>query len=256
MRKHLLFGFISIITIFITSGFGQYSETVNFLNSSASEISKQPVLVELFTSASCAACPPAEALLTNLETGQPFDNAELITLEFHVDYGDGFGQKDIYASPLFTQRQQVYDRKFQTGKIYTPQMVVDGDIEFVGSNLSKAEKAVNNSIKNEKAEIKLSFENELLNVKISNIPAQDGSTIYLATAEDGLSTRGNKDLINVSTVRRLKGLGRIEANQKSFEMNTNFQIQEDWKRGNLKFVLFIQENKSRNILGVNQINIQ
>ncbi len=190
MRKYLLFGFISIITIFITSGFGQYSETVNFLNSSASEISKQPVLVELFTSASCAACPPAEALLTKLETGQPFDNAELITLEFHVDYRDGFGQKDVYASPLFTQRQQVYDRKFQTGKIYTPQMVVDGDIEFVGSNLDKAEKAVDKSVQNKKASIKLAFENERFSVKISNIPQQTGSTIYLATAEDGIKNSG------------------------------------------------------------------
>ncbi|MGI8542091.1 MAG: DUF1223 domain-containing protein, partial [Aridibacter sp.] len=163
---------------------------------------------------------------------------------------------DAYASPLFTQRKQVYDRKFQTGKIYTPQMVVDGDIEFVGSKFDRAEKAVDKSVQNRKADIKLSYENERLNIKISDIPDQDASTIYLAIAEDGISTRGSKDLSNVSVVRRLKGLGRIEANQKSFEMNTNFQIQEDWKRGNLKFVLFIQENKTRNILGVNQINIQ
>ncbi|MDQ3635702.1 MAG: DUF1223 domain-containing protein [Acidobacteriota bacterium] len=253
MRKHLLFAFISIITIFITSGFGQYSETVNFLNSSANKNLKKPVLVELFTSASCAACPPAEALLMKLETGQPFDNAELITLEFHVDYRDGFGQKDAYASPLFTQRQQVYDRKFQTGKIYTPQMVVDGDIEFVGSKFDRAERAVDKSVQNKKASIKLSYENERLSVKISDIPDQDASTIYLAITEDGISTRGNKDLSNVSVVRRLKGLGRIEANQKTFEMITNFPTDEDWKRENLKFVLFIQENKSRKILGVEQI---
>ncbi len=255
MRKHLFFAFIFITAIFITSSFGQFSETADFLNFSANKNtnSKKTVLVELFTSASCAACPPAEKMLAKLETEQPFENAELITLEFHVGYKDVFGQTDVYASPLFTQRQEVYDRKFRTGKIYTPQMVVDGDIEFAGGNLDKAEKAVKTSAGNAKAEIKLSFENERLNVEISNIPEQTGSTVYLAIAEDGLSTRGNKDLKNVSTVRRLNGLGRIEANQKSFTMAANFQIQPDWKKENIKLVVFIQENGSRKVLGVEQV---
>ncbi len=253
MKKYLFFAFIFITAIFITSGFGQYSETAYFLNSTNNKISKQTVLVELFTSASCAACPPAEAMLTKLEKEQPFENAELITLEFHVGYKDGFGQTDAYASPLFTQRQEVYDRKFRTGKIYTPQMVVDGDIEFAGSNLEKAEKAVKTSAKNEKADIKLSLENNRLQISISKIPEQTGSTIYLAIAEDGISTRGNKNLNNVSTVRRLNGLGKIEANQKTFKMDANFQIQEGWKKGNIKLVVFIQENSSRKVLGVEQI---
>jgi hypothetical protein len=218
---------------------------------------KKAVLVELFTSESCAACPPAEELLTKLEREQPFENAELITLEFHVDYRDGFGRKDIYASPLFTQRQRVYDRKFRTGKIYTPQMVVDGDIEFIGSKFDKAEKAVEKTIKIEKGDLNLTLKDNRLNIKISDLPEHESATVYLAIAEDGIITRNRTgaDATNASIVRRLNGLGRIEPNQNMFEMNTNFQIQEGWKKENIKLVVFIQENSSRKIYGVGRISL-
>ena len=224
-------------------------------------VQKTPVMVELFTSESCASCPPAEKMLAKLEREQPFAEAELITLAFHVDYRDGFGWKDKYASPLFTQRQKVYDRKFRTGYIYTPQMVVDGDIEFTGSNEKKAEKAVEKSLKNKKAEIGLSFDKDgKLNVKISKVPEHSDATIYLAVAEDGINTRvrggenSGKDLSHVSLVRSLNGLGRILSTQNSFEVEKNLYFEPDWKKENLRMVVFVQENGSRNILGVGRIS--
>lgn len=219
----------------------------------AKTVNRQPVLVELFTSVSCFSCPPAEKMLTELESGQPFENAELITLEFHVDYRDGFGRKDVYASPLFTQRQRVYDRKFRTGKIYTPQMVVDGTIEFPGSNFKKAKKAVKRTVKNKKANIDLAMENERLKVSISEIPEHQDATIYLAISEDGLKTRNSsKSVNNVSIVRRLIGMGRIMPGQNSIEIENSIQQEEGWKKENTKYIVFIQENSSRRIIGVSR----
>ncbi len=259
-RKILTFSLISLF-VFISaskdSGYVKAFEEPDKLTTNSVE--KKAVLVELFTSENCAACPPAEELLTKLEREQPFENAELITLEFHVDYKDGFGRKDVYASPLFTQRQKVYDRKFRTGKIYTPQMIVDGDIEFIGGKLDKAENAVGKTIKIDKADVNLSFNNaNRLNIKITNIPEHEDATVYLAIAEGSITTRKRKgeNTANASIVRRLSGLDRITPEQNSFEMDTNFQIQEGWKNENIKLVVFIQGNRSRNIYGVGMISLK
>lgn len=256
MRKLLFIAFICLTSVFVTNAFGQYSVVANE-NSDA----KPLVLLELFTSKSCFNCPPAERLLNQLESEQPFQQAELITLEYHVDHMDTFSRRDKYASPLFTQRQIIYERKFRTGKLFTPQMIVDGDIQFIGTKFDRAEKAVAKTLEKEKAEIKLSIKDERLHFSISDIPAQLGSTIYLAIAEDGITTRSTdeksgKYLSNVSLVRRLNGLGRIEANQKSIEMDTNFQIQADWKKENIKLILFIQDNVNRNIYAIGRIPLQ
>lgn len=254
MKRIILSIFINLFLIFNSSVDAQNS---NFVENSNNQ--KPTVLVELFTAQGCPSCPAAEKMLAELENQQPFGEAELITLAFHVDYWDGVGWKDEFASTLFTQRQRVYDRKFRTGKIYTPQMVVDGDIEFIGSKMDKAEKAVQRTVKNTKAKISLAIKDEKLKIKISDLPEHEDATVYLAYAENGINTRvksgqnAGKDLENVSLVRNLNGLGRIMPNENSFELETILQIQKDWKRENLKFVVFIQENSRRNVIGVNGI---
>ncbi|MGH9818725.1 MAG: DUF1223 domain-containing protein, partial [Pyrinomonadaceae bacterium] len=94
-------------------------------------LSKQPVLVELFTSEGCSSCPPADRGLTLLEKQQPVNNADAVTLEFHVDYWDGPSWKDAFSSAMFTHRQEDYTTALANGSNYTPQMVVDGRSEFV-----------------------------------------------------------------------------------------------------------------------------
>lgn len=226
-----------------------------------SAVKPKPVLVELFTSEGCSSCPPAERNLAYLQTEQPYPDAEIITLAFHVDYWDGLGWRDPFASPLFTQRQKVYDRKFRTGNIYTPQMVVDGDIEFVGSKLEKAEKAIGRSVLGPKAEISLENVKDKLSVRISGIPESDFATVYLAYAQDGLSSdveRGEnagKTLSHVSVVRALQGIGRVDPGQRNFEMEVAPGIEKVWDREKLKLVVFVQENHTRKVLGVAAISL-
>src|SRR6266404_6173799 len=101
-----------------------------------------PVVVELFTSEGCSSCPPADALLARLAE-EPLDgNVQLIALEEHVDYWNDLGWADPFSSRDWTSRQNVYSGALGNGNPYTPQMVVDGRVEFVGSNTQKARQAI------------------------------------------------------------------------------------------------------------------
>lgn len=97
----------------------------------------RPVLVELFTSQGCSSCPPADALL-----GELAKRPGVLALAWHVDYWDGLGWKDKFSSADATHRQYDYARRLGLDSVYTPQLVIDGTAEAVGSNASAAEAAI------------------------------------------------------------------------------------------------------------------
>src|SRR5205809_4045968 len=108
---------------------------------------RQAILIELFTSEGCSSCPPADALLERLDRTQPVAGSQIIVLSEHVDYWNHIGWADPYSSSAFSARQQQYARRFRTQGPYTPQMVVDGRIEFVGSDERRADSAIRSALK-------------------------------------------------------------------------------------------------------------
>jgi hypothetical protein len=86
-------------------------------------------VIELFTSQGCSSCPPADRLLATLAR-----DPKTVALSFAVDYWDYIGWKDIFASPIFTARQQAYARLSSDGRVYTPQVVIDGLKGEIGSD--------------------------------------------------------------------------------------------------------------------------
>src|SRR5437879_4914669 len=105
-----------------------------------------PVLVELFTAEGCSSCPPADTLLEKMIEQQPASGARIVALGEHVDYWDRLGWKDRFSSAALTARQQVYGARFGNESIYTPQMIVDGRAELVGSDGNAARRALETAL--------------------------------------------------------------------------------------------------------------
>ena len=108
------------------------------LLTTAGHAAEAPVVVELFTSQGCSSCPPADAFLTDLAHRR----ADVLALAFHVTYWDYLGWKDPYSLAAATVRQRAYARTLGDDGVYTPQMVVDGAVGFVGSSRSRGLDAI------------------------------------------------------------------------------------------------------------------
>jgi hypothetical protein len=96
-----------------------------------------PVVVELFTSQGCSACPPADAFHATLA-----ERPGIVALAFHVDYWDYLGWRDSFASPAFSKRQRAYAKAFGERMVYTPQMVINGRVGLVGSHVDEIDAAI------------------------------------------------------------------------------------------------------------------
>lgn len=223
---------------------------------------KAVVLLELFTSEGCPSCPPADANLAFLEREQPFADTEIVTLALHVDYWNSVNWKDAYSSPVFSRRQQIYSQALKTNQSYTPQMIVDGQWEFTGNNMAKAQRAILEAMKTQKATIAIApAGRDKISVKIADVPAHNNATVFLAVTEDrlGANRKGAKQTESgagrMSVVRHLGSLGMLAPAQDDLEIETVLPTERGWKRENLKLVVFVQDNNSRRILGATRQNL-
>jgi hypothetical protein len=140
----------------------------------------QGILVELFSSEGCSSCPPADTLLRELDQSQPVPGAHVIAVELHVDYWNRLGWVDPFSSAEYTQRQGDYGRAFGKSGVYTPQMIVDGATELVGSNGKQAQAAIAAAAQN--AHVPVGLARRGADVQAS-VGAPEGGTLEVFRAE-------------------------------------------------------------------------
>jgi hypothetical protein len=216
-----------------------------------------PVVVELFTSEGCSSCPPADDLLAKLEKTQPISGARLIVLSEHVDYWNRLGWRDPFSSADFTARQNQYSQAFNQDGPYTPEAVVDGRTGFVGSNGHDAKDAILDALKQPKATVTLKATPAgagiNLDVDVKDIPGAKDADVILAITETGLQSNvrsgenSGRLLKHTGVVRRLTVLGKATGG--SFSGQTSLVLSKEWKRENLRAVVFVQDRRTKHILG-------
>ncbi len=213
-----------------------------------------PVVVELFTSEGCAACPPADTLLARLDHDQPIAGAEVIALEMHVDYWNQSGWTDPFSQAQFTSRQRMHAYFMGTTRTYTPQMVVDGRDELTGSNASGATTVITRAAHAPHVAVKLARQGDAIAIDIAAAPASEGVThAMLATTERNLHTavtagenRG-ETLAHGPIVRSL----RFVADLSTQGLRTTVQQPA---RANTRVVVFVEGRDSLHVLGAGTVD--
>src|SRR5580704_4232943 len=236
---------------------------------------RSPVLVELFTSEGCSSCPPADALMAKLDMQQPVPGADVIVLEQHVDYWDDQGWKDPFASQAATQRQK--ESAFALGaEVYTPQMVIDGCTVILGSDESRARNVIQAAEKSTKAKIQIAWagaasgDSRTLQIHAGNLPGlapvppssagkkpkTSNAEVFLAITESRLHSdvrRGEnagRGLEHDGVVRQFMKLGPATPGaDTSFDSSTTVMLSKEWRRENLRAVVFVQNPRTRQIYG-------
>jgi hypothetical protein len=223
-----------------------------------------PVLAELFTSEGCSSCPPADDVLRRLLDEQPIDGVEVIGVSEHVDYWDRLGWKDPFSSPRFTQRQNAYARAFRTAQIYTPQLVIDGRVELVGSDWPAARRALVESAKASRAAVDVSGIRSVdgnaasVRVVVRDLPsaaAASGAVIVVAVVEDDLVTdvtRGEnarRRLRHSAVARTLDTIGTFDKGATSGEFTWRVDLDPGWRRDRLRMVAFVQDARTQSVVG-------
>ena len=216
-----------------------------------------PVVVELFTSEGCSSCPPADALLMDLDSRQPVAGAEVIALGEHVDYWNDLGWKDRFSSAQYSQRQNRYATRFRRDSVYTPQMVINGRTEFVGNDSARATKAIGEAARSPAAPpaIAIAATGNDISVTIANAGAH-ASDVFLAITESDLSTQVGKGenhgrlLRHTAVVRELRKIGATSAGQ--FSSKSELKLNPEWRRDHLHAVIFLQDPSTLEIAGAAQ----
>jgi hypothetical protein len=216
---------------------------------------QKAVVVELFTSEGCSSCPPADELLGHLRQDLSAKNIQVIPLGFHVDYWNSLGWKDRFSSAEFSRRQERYAQSLGVDGPYTPQMVVDGAVQFVGSDSGQAKRAISQQASQQAlAEVKISAAGtNQLAVQVKTPAAKKEGNVMLAITEDNLATQvgsgenGGRTLHHAAVVRELRQLGRLH--EGSFEASIPLKLEKEWKREDLRAVVFVQEDAMGKIRG-------
>ncbi len=237
----------------------------SFMLLGASALAAEPfALIELFTSEGCSSCPPADKLASELVEEAEGDGRNLFVLSYHVDYWDRLGWKDPYSSAEATARQSAYAQQWRARTAYTPQMVVNGAVGFVGSNRGEADKEIDKALKRDApvevvASVSGEGEDDLRvqsQIKVEVELLHRDWDVIAALVERGLSqkpTRGEnmgKSLVHDYVVRVFD-----DAELTGDSVSVDLRVPKDVDRENASIIVYVQDRRTLKIMGVTRVGL-
>lgn len=242
-----IFFFLIVLSLVLSS----------FSCDNASSMQQQPgfVVVELFTSEGCSSCPPADKAVEALLKEH---NNNIYVLGYHVDYWDNLGWKDVFSNAAYTQIQRGYAKTFKLSSVYTPQIVVNGTEQFVGSNEKKLNDAVNKDLQQASAS-KLNIDAKAGNgheIAVHYSTDASNANLHIALIQlraDNKIQRGENSgatLHHVNIVRNIKTVPAM-ANG-----NVILTIPENLNAGDCRIIAFTQSVQDNKITGATEATIK
>ncbi len=212
-------------------------------------------VVELFTSEGCSSCPSADALLAEQAAEARRSGRPLFVLSFHVDYWDRLGWKDPYANRACTERQEAYAKRLGLRSLYTPQAVVNGTKEFVGSDRRRFEQAVDAAL-SRKAPVAVAMtaraDHDQVSATYVLTGAPAGAVLCIAWVDDEVEStptrgeNGGRRLRHVKVVRDFVTIG----------VQTNLQGTVSFRRHDVKagtLIAYVQDAPAGRVLGAHAV---
>ena len=217
--------------------------------------SKPILIAELFTSEGCSSCPSAEALLKEMADMTSRESVAVVGLAFHITYWDHLGWKDPYSQPEFTSRQKKYD-EFLTTQQYTPQVVINGEFEFVGGNpiafrnaIAKA--AVTPYYFSLDATATHSDNKITIDYAVDKKPRSESLNVALVqtSIENHVKNGENKDRVlkHYNVVRKFQTVDLESSGQLIFELPPDLAVNK------CELVLYVQHRRNLRVMGASRV---
>ncbi len=211
-----------------------------------------PIVLELFTSEGCSSCPPADKLLQELAA----NDSNLIPLSFHVDYWNRLGWTDPFSSNAYSKRQEEYGHHFKLDGIYTPQLIVNGQSEMVGSSKASIEKAIRNAsgttntisvkdLKSGDGKIKfaVSLNGNTKDLDLHAALVQRKATVKISAGENDGTTLSHINIVRDFITQKSTG-------SNEFILSTP----KDYKPADYRLIIYLQHENDFKIAGASVYN--
>ena len=212
-------------------------------------------VVELFTSEGCSSCPPADQLLGEMVELSDQRGFPIICIGWHIDYWDKLGWDDRFSSEAISNRQRAYAKALHSNRIYTPQMIVNGTDEFLGSDRMRAARSVTAAFKERsKARIALNVtmqEPSSLNVAYQVTGGQRSQFLTVVLVEKRASTdveRGENSGKTLQHVNAARSFLAVELSP-SGDGEVTLPVPEGLSPDAAQVVAFVQEMRTKKVLG-------
>ncbi|MBC9929218.1 DUF1223 domain-containing protein [Chitinophaga qingshengii] len=210
-------------------------------------------VVELFTSEGCSSCPPADEIIAQLQQSA---GKQLYIMAFHVDYWDHQGWKDRFSQHTFSERQQQYSRWLRLPNIYTPQLIVNGTTQMIGSDEGAVFGSIQNALQTATTtplSLKAEQHAREITVSWSGGAAPKKAQMLMALVQKSAGSRvvagenAGRQLSHVQIVRQLQQQEMKEQGALSLKLPDDFQ-KNDWE-----IIAFVQEKTSGKVIQASKV---